>query len=67
MKGNPGTLSDSVSRKITIGNKIIPSCKCEKLLGIKIRNNLVLKGYTESCVKNQVQRLMLCQGLYFQP
>ena len=52
MKTNPGKyhlhLSGSDSSKITIGNKIISCSKCEKLLGIKIDNNLNFKEHIES-------------------
>ena len=55
MKVNPGKyhflLSGSDSSKITIGNKTISSCKLEKLLGIKIDNNLNFKEILNLCKK----------------
>ena len=52
IKANPGKyhllLSGGDSSKITIGNKTISSSKYEKLLGIKIDNNLNFKEHIES-------------------
>ena len=50
MKANHGKyhlLSGNDSIKITIGSKIISSSKCEKLLGIKIDNNLNFEKHIE--------------------
>ena len=61
MKGNPGKyhllLSGSDPSKITIGNKIISSSKCKKLLGIKIGNNLNFKEHIESLCKKASQKI----------
>ena len=61
MKANPGKyhllLSGSDSSKITIGNKTISSSKCEKLLGIKIDNNLNFKEHIESLCKKASQKI----------
>ena len=47
----------SDSSKITIGNKIISCSKCEKLLGIKIDNNLNFKEHIESLCKKASQKI----------
>ena len=61
MKANLGKyhllLSGSDSSKITIGNKAISSSKCEKLLGIKIDNNLNFKEHSESLCKKASQKI----------
>ena len=61
MKANPGKyyllLSGSDSSKITIRNKTISSSKCEKLLGIKINNNLNFKEHIESLCKKASQNI----------
>ena len=60
MKANPGKyhllLSGNDSRKITIGNKKISSHKFEKLLGIKIDNNLNYKEHIISLCKKASQK-----------
>ena len=60
MKANPGTyqflLPGSDSSKITIGNKTVSSSNCEKLLGIKIDNNLNFKEHIESLSKKASQK-----------
>ena len=52
MKANPGKyhllLSGKDSSKVAIENKAISSSKCEKLVGIKIVNNLNFKEHMES-------------------
>ena len=50
-------LSNSDSSKITIGNKTISGSKCEKLLGIKIDNNLNFKEKIESLCKKASQKI----------
>ena len=61
MNANPGKyyllLSGSDSSKITIRNKTISSSKCEKLLGIKINNNLNFKEHIESLCKKASQKI----------
>ena len=61
MEVNPGKyyllLSGSDSSKITIRNKTISSSKCEKLLGIKINNNLNFKEHIESLCKKASQKI----------
>ena len=61
MKANPGKyhllLSGSDSSKITIKNKTISSSKCDKLLGIKIDNNLNFKEHIESLCKKASQKI----------
>ena len=61
MKANPGKyhllLSGSDSSKITIGIKTISSSKCEKMLGIKIDNNLNFKEHIESLCKKASQKM----------
>ena len=61
MKANPGKyyllLYGSDSSKITIRNKTISSSKCEKLLGIKINNNLNFKEHIESLCKKANQKI----------
>ena len=71
MKANPGKyhllLSGNYSSKITIWNETISSIKCEKLLGIKIDNNLNFKEHIESlCKRQQIKKSMLWQDLYHQ-
>ena len=60
MKANPGKyhllLSGSDSSNITIGNKTIFSSKCEKLLGIKVDNNLKFKEHIKSLCKKASQK-----------
>ena len=60
MKANPGKyhfpLSGNDFSKNTVGNKIIVSSKCEKLLGIKINNNLKFKKQIESLCKKASQK-----------
>ena len=55
MKANPGKyyllLSGSDSCIFTIGNKTISNSKYEKLLAIKIDNNLKFKEHIESFCK----------------
>ena len=59
-------LSGSASRKITIGNKIIPGSKCEKLLGMELEYiTWVLKNELNLC-KKQLKTFMLCQDLHYQ-
>ena len=61
MKANPGKyqflLPGSDSSKITIGNKTISISNCEKLLGIKIDNNLNFKEHIESLSKKAIQNI----------
>ena len=69
MKANPGKyhllLSGNDSSKIKIGDKTICSSKCEKLLGMKIDNNLNFKEHIEPLRKKASQK-MLCQDLHLQ-
>ena len=61
IKANPGKfhllLSGTDSSKIKIGCKKISSRKCEKLLGIKIGNNLNFKEHIEYLCKNTSQKI----------
>ena len=70
IKPNPGKyhllISGNDSSKITIGNEIISSSKCEKRLGIKIEKSWTLKNILGLCVKKQVKKLMLCLDLHDQ-
>ena len=57
MKANPGKyhllLSGKDSSKVAIENKAISSSKCEKLVGIKIVNNLNFKEHGISVLKSK--------------
>ena len=61
MKATPGKyhllLSSSDSSKITIGSKTISCNKGEKLLRIKIDNNLNFKEHIESLCKKASQKI----------
>ena len=61
MKSNPGKyhlfLSANDSSKIRIGNKTISSSKCEKILVIKIDNNLNFKEHIESLCKKASKKI----------
>ena len=67
MKANPDKyhllLSGTDASKITIRNKTISGSKCQKLLGIKVDNNLNLQNL---CVKKQARKLMLFLDLRHQ-
>ena len=70
MKTNPVKyhllLSGSDTGKITIGNKIISSSKCEKILGIKIDNSLNFKEHIESLCKKASPKINALSRLHHQ-
>ena len=67
IRANPGKyhffISGNESSKITIGNEIISSSKCEKLLGIKLTET---EHKSQKSHKSQVKKLILCLDLSHQ-